>query len=112
MVRVLTVGVYDYFHLGHLRLFENAREYGDYLVVEGKPVRRRDKETTAPYLYGGVMICHARVFDNEPEGKYWLIDIFDRLQREGRLGYYIHQDKWFHVGDPEATKIAEAYFSK
>lgn len=85
---------------------------GDYLVVEGKPVRRRDKETTAPYLYGGVMICHARVFDNEPEGKYWLIDIFDRLQREGRLGYYIHQDKWFHVGDPEATKIAEAYFSK
>ena len=33
MVRVLTVGVYDYFHLGHLRLFENAREYGDYLVV-------------------------------------------------------------------------------
>ena len=25
MIKVLTVGVYDYFHLGHLRLFENAR---------------------------------------------------------------------------------------
>ncbi len=33
MKKVLTVGVYDYFHLGHLRLFKQAREYGDYLIV-------------------------------------------------------------------------------
>ena len=33
MIKVLTVGVYDYFHLGHLRLFENAKELGDYLIV-------------------------------------------------------------------------------
>lgn len=33
MKRVLTVGVYDYFHLGHLRLFKQAREHGDYLIV-------------------------------------------------------------------------------
>lgn len=85
---------------------------GDYSIINGQPVRRRDAETKAPYLYGGVLICHPRVFDNEPEGKYWLIDIFDRLQKEGRLGYYIHNDKWFHVGDPEATQIAETYFSK
>ena len=85
---------------------------GDYSIINDQPVRRRDAETKAPYLYGGVLICHPRVFDNEPEGKYWLIDIFDRLQKEGRLGYYIHNDKWFHVGDPEATQIAETYFSK
>ena len=85
---------------------------GDYSVIDDHPVRRRDKETYAPYLYGGVMICHPRVFDNEPEGCYWLIDIFDRLQKEGRLGFYIHDGKWFHVGDPKATEIAEDYFSK
>ena len=86
---------------------------GDYLLDSNScPVRRRDAETKAPYLYGGVLICHPRVFDNEPEGKYWLIDIFDRLQKCGRLGYYIHDDKWFHVGDPEATQIAENYFAK
>ena len=33
MKKVLTVGVYDYFHLGHLRLFEKAKKLGDYLVV-------------------------------------------------------------------------------
>ena len=33
MVKVLTVGVYDYFHLGHLRLFKRAKALGDYLIV-------------------------------------------------------------------------------
>ena len=33
MKKVITVGVFDYFHLGHLRLFENAKKNGDYLVV-------------------------------------------------------------------------------
>lgn len=33
MNRILTFGVFDYFHLGHLRLFKQAKQYGDYLVV-------------------------------------------------------------------------------
>lgn len=33
MKKVITVGVFDFFHLGHLRLFENARSLGDYLIV-------------------------------------------------------------------------------
>ena len=33
MKKVVTFGVYDYFHLGHLRLFKNARKLGDYLIV-------------------------------------------------------------------------------
>ncbi len=31
--KILTFGVYDYFHLGHLRLFKQCREYADYLIV-------------------------------------------------------------------------------
>ena len=33
MIKVFTVGVFDFFHLGHLRLFEKAKKYGDYLIV-------------------------------------------------------------------------------
>lgn len=33
MKKVFTVGVFDYFHYGHLRLFQRARAYGDYLIV-------------------------------------------------------------------------------
>lgn len=33
MKKVLTVGVFDLFHLGHLRLFWRAKSLGDYLTV-------------------------------------------------------------------------------
>lgn len=84
---------------------------GDYLFDEnGYLKRRRDINIKAPYLYGGIMICHPRVFLREEKGFYSLIRIFDRLEKEHRLGAYIHEGLWFHVGDPQAKDIAEKYF--
>ena len=33
MKKVLTFGVFDYFHIGHLRLFKQCKQFGDYLIV-------------------------------------------------------------------------------
>lgn len=33
MKKVLTVGVYDILHIGHVVLFERAKKLGDYLIV-------------------------------------------------------------------------------
>lgn len=33
MRKILTFGVFDYFHLGHLRLFKQCKQHGDYLIV-------------------------------------------------------------------------------
>lgn len=33
MSKILTFGVFDYFHIGHLRLFKQCKEYADELIV-------------------------------------------------------------------------------
>lgn len=33
MGKILTFGVFDYFHLGHLRLFMQCKHFADYLIV-------------------------------------------------------------------------------
>ena len=50
--RVITFGVFDYFHLGHLRMFKQAKQYGDYLIVavqDGDYILRYKPEASILY---------------------------------------------------------------
>lgn len=52
MSKVLTFGVFDYFHLGHLKLFKNCKNYGDYLIVavqDGDYILKYKPEATVMY---------------------------------------------------------------
>lgn len=52
MKKILTFGVYDYFHLGHLRLFKQCKKYGDYLIVavqNGKYILKYKPESNIFY---------------------------------------------------------------
>lgn len=52
MKKVLTVGVFDYFHYGHLKLFERAKALGDYLIVavqDGDYILKYKPEATIFY---------------------------------------------------------------
>ena len=33
MKKILTFGVYDYFHIGHLRLFKQCKQHAEHLIV-------------------------------------------------------------------------------
>lgn len=33
MKKILTFGVFDFFHIGHLKLFENCKKHAHYLIV-------------------------------------------------------------------------------
>lgn len=88
-----------------------CHDNGDYFLDENQYIKRRkDANTKAPYLYGGVIICHPRVFFDEEKGCYSLIRVFDKLEKQHRLGHYIHKGQWFHVGDPKAREFAQKYF--
>ena len=48
MKKILTFGVFDFFHLGHLRLFKQCKEYADW-----KSWGEQAKEVFGPESYHG-----------------------------------------------------------
>ena len=85
---------------------------GDYFIKRKKLLRRHLPKKKAPYCFMGVQILHPDIFKGIKLHKFSLVELYDKAEKEGRLGYVIFDGKWFHVGTPEAVKYVTKYLRK
>lgn len=79
---------------------------GDY-AMDGEARLRRDQPGGA-YVFTGASIIDPACFGGWPEGPFSLRDIWDALERRGRLFGTVHGGGWADVGHPGGIALAEA----
>ena len=89
-------------------------KHGDYRICEGYPIRNEklSDDKVFNYVYVGVAIVHPRIFYGIKEKKFSLRVLFDKAEKEKRLGFFVSDRREFLVGTPEAVdetnKVLEA----
>ena len=80
---------------------------GDFDMDAGGLVRRPLEGEGVPFVFTGVSIAHARLFEHSRPGKFSLNILWDRAIKEGRVFGLRHEGIWMHVGTPQAVREAE-----
>ena len=80
---------------------------GDYNMDPHGGLRRRDPRDVSPYAFTGLQLLHKRLFGGAPDGPFSLNLLYDRAEHGRRLFGLVHDGEWFHVGTPDALKIAD-----
>ena len=81
---------------------------GDFFLEADGRLRRRGAETEAPYLYIGLQLLSARLFDGVKLERFSLNRLWDRALERGRLFGLLHEGRAFDVGTLEGIALAEA----
>ncbi len=86
-------------------------EDGDYEMNQhdGKLTYRPNRKT-GEFMYAGLALLHARLFQKTPDGAFRLPVLFHEAERNGRLYGAQHNGKWYHLSTPEALSRADAEF--
>jgi MurNAc alpha-1-phosphate uridylyltransferase len=80
---------------------------GDFFwQVDGR-LKRRGDAAKAPYLFAGVQILSAKLFEDTPDGAWSLNLVYDKALANGRCYGLVHDGHWFHIGTPAGLKDAE-----
>lgn len=85
---------------------------GDYFCRADGTLQRRGEAQSAPYVFAGLQILHARLFEGAPEGPFSLNILYDKANAAGRLFGLEHDGGWLHVGTPEGLGDAEAALAR
>jgi MurNAc alpha-1-phosphate uridylyltransferase len=80
---------------------------GDFFLDRfGVPRRRREQEI-APYIYAGVTLATAALFEGMGGHPFSMNEVWDRALKAGRLRAVVHDGLWFHLSFPEDLSEAE-----
>ncbi|MEQ9349869.1 MAG: nucleotidyltransferase family protein, partial [Alphaproteobacteria bacterium] len=79
----------------------DTRSAGDYFRDDGGRLQRRPAVRPAPYMYASVTLYHRRALADAPDGVFGMRDLWDRLERRGRLYGAVYAGDWWHLTTPE-----------
>ncbi|MAQ71621.1 MAG: nucleotidyl transferase [Alphaproteobacteria bacterium] len=85
---------------------------GDYDFVEDNKGRIvRDRSQKGQYMFAGVRLCHPRLFEGAPGGRYSFLQLMDKADEAQKLYGLEHKGDWHHISTPEELKAVEEYYA-
>jgi MurNAc alpha-1-phosphate uridylyltransferase len=78
---------------------------------EANTIRFRGDAAASPYMYGGLQIVKAEMYNDMPEGAWSNREIFRKASTTGRLYGVPHEGVWMHVGTEDGIKAAEDHLT-
>ena len=117
MKKIITFGVFDYFHLGHLRLFKQCKNFADYLIVAVQDSKyilmfkpeaeiRYSTEERVEMLESLKIVDEVIVYDSLCENTLEKID-FDilALGEDHRGGRFDEAEKWCEKHNKKVVRL-------
>lgn len=82
---------------------------GDFEMDPWGRLKRRPEMNIAPFVWTGVQIVQASLFEEAPQGRFSINRQWDRSINSGRLWGVRLDGVWIHVGTPQGLDEAEAF---
>ena len=95
MIKVITYGTFDLFHLGHLRILERAKSHGDYLIVavsSDEFNKIKGKECVYPYAHRAQIVEAIKYVDKVIPEHNWEQKIKDVTEND--VDVFVMGEDW------------------
>lgn len=83
---------------------------GDYDIRGDQAYRNNSKQ--GRYAFTGLRLVNSHIFEYKHflPAYFSFLDIMDEAEKQGRLGYHIHQGHWHHISKPaDLVAVDDAY---
>ncbi len=81
---------------------------GDYFMAPDGALRKRTERMVAPFMFCGIYLMQAKVFDDAPGGPFSAVQLFDAAELAGTLFGVRHDGLWAQLNSPAGIQELEA----